>query len=95
MKVEFKNYNGETQLVNISSLTITLNNEEIITICSEKETRPTYIPEGITIWGGKIPVHDTSLAELKESTRMLAIYPLAANHIHVAPIKSDRGNKNS
>lgn len=87
MKVEFKNTTGENQLHEVASLVITLSNGETIEISEEKQGRPAHLAEGITIWGGRIPQENASLEKLKELTRMLGIYPLAANTMHVYPLK--------
>ncbi|HFH2546689.1 TPA: hypothetical protein ACGJN3_003750 [Klebsiella aerogenes] len=87
MKVELKNATGENQPLEVTSLVITLSNGETIEISEEKQGRPTHLSEGITIWGGRIPRESASLEELKESTRMLGIYPLAANTLHLYPLK--------
>ncbi|EAP9800554.1 hypothetical protein WAF85_003120 [Salmonella enterica] len=87
MKVELKSAAGENQPQEVTSLVITLSNGETIEISEEKQGRPTDLSEGITIWGGRIPRENASLEELKESTRMLGIYPLAANTLHLYPLK--------
>ena len=87
MKVEFKNVTGEKQLLDVASLVVTLSNGETIEISEEKRDRPAHLSEGITVWGGRRPRENASLEELKASTRMLGIYPLAANTLHLFPLK--------
>ncbi|MFR0653856.1 hypothetical protein SB719_04525 [Pantoea sp. SIMBA_079] len=87
MKVELKSATGESQPLEVASLVITLSNGETIEISEEKQGRPAHLAEGITIWGGRIPQENASLEELKASTRMLGIYPLAANTLHLFPLK--------
>jgi len=87
MKVELKNATGENQSLDVTSLVITLSNGETIEISEEKQGRPAHLSEGITLWGGRIPQENASLEELKASTRMLGIYPLAANTLHLFPLK--------
>lgn len=87
MKVELKNATGENQSLELTSLVINLSNGETIEISEEKQGRPTHLPEGITIWGGRIPLENANHEELKASTRMLGIYPLAANTLHIFPLK--------
>lgn len=87
MKVEINNATGENQTLEVTSVVIKLSNGETIEISEEKQERPTQLSEGITIWGGRMPRENASLEELKESTRMLGIYPLAANTLHLYPLK--------
>ena len=87
MKVELKNDTGESQLIEVSSIVITLGNGETVEISEEKQSRPAHLAEGITIWGGRIPREDGSVEEWNASTRMLGIYPLAANTLHLFPLK--------
>lgn len=87
MKVEIYNATGENQTLEVTSLIIKLSNGETIEISEEKQERPTHLSEGIIIWGGRMPRENASLEELKESTRMLGIYPLAANTLHLYPLK--------
>lgn len=87
MKVELKDANGEYHSQEVASLVITLSNGETVEISEEKQSRPAHLAEGITIWGGRIPREDGSVEEWKASTRMLGIYPLAANTLHLFPLK--------
>lgn len=87
MKVELKDTTGENKPQEVASLVITLSNGETIEISEEKQGHPAHLAEGITILGGRIPQENASLEKLKESTRMLGIFPLAANTLHVYPLK--------
>lgn len=87
MKVELKNTTGENQSLEVTSLVINLSSGETIEISEEKQGRPKHLSEGITIWGGRIPLENATHEELKASTRMLGIYPLAANTLHIFPLK--------
>jgi len=78
---------GENQSLDVTSLVITLTNGETLEISEDKQNLPPHISEGISIWGGRIPEENSSLEELKESTRMLGIHPLAANTLHIYPLK--------
>jgi len=86
MKITFSKEDGTTVTQDISSLTITLNNGETLEISEDSEGRPPHLSEGVTLWGGKMPQENATLDELKSSTRVLGIYPLAANVIHVFPV---------
>ena len=86
MKVQVKNQNGMVQDLAAASLVITLGNGETLEIGEESSGRPDHLSEGVTIWGGRIPEQGASLDALKESTRGLGIYPLAANMIHLFPL---------
>lgn len=87
MKIEFKNATGENQSLDVTSLVITLSNGETIEISDEGQCRPSHLSEGITVWGGRMPRENAALDELKASTRPLGIYPLAANTLHLFPLK--------
>jgi len=87
MKVELKNATGENQHLEVESLVITLSNGETIEISEETQGRPAHLSEGLTLWGGRMPQENASLEALKASTRMLGIYPLAANTLHLFPLK--------
>lgn len=39
----------------------------------------------VTVWGGKMPEEGATLDELKNTTRGLGVYPLAANMVHIFP----------
>ncbi|GEM_PF-723337 len=85
MKVTAKNENGTTQQLDVTSLIITLDNGETIEISDENKNRPGEVPEGVTVWGGKMPEEGATLDELKNTTRGLGVYPLAANMVHIFP----------
>ncbi|PEI02177.1 hypothetical protein CRM79_22280 [Pantoea agglomerans] len=87
MKVKLKNVAGKDQSLDVTSLVITLNNGETLEISEESTGRPGHLSEGITVWGGLIPRPGATLNELKTSTRTLGIYPLAANTLHLFPLK--------
>lgn len=87
MNVSLKNEDGSSQALDVVSLTITLSNGETIEISAESSCRPPHLSEGVTIWGGKMPSKSDSFDELKASTRALGIYPLAANTLHIFPLK--------
>jgi len=86
MKVQVKNENGVVQNLEATSLVITLGNGETLEIGEESGGRPEHLPEGVTVWGGRIPEQGASLDELKASTRGLGLCPLAANMIHLFPL---------
>jgi len=86
MKVQVKNQNGMVQDLEVASLVITLSNGETLEIGEESGGRPDHLSEGVTVWGGRMPEQGASLDELKESTRGLGLYPLAANMIHLFPL---------
>lgn len=85
MKVDAKNEHGVRQHLDVSSLIITFSNGETIEITCENENRPADIPEGVTVWGGKVPEENATLDKLKSTTRGLGVYPLAANMMHIFP----------
>jgi len=87
MKIEFKNSAGENQSLDVTSLVITLSNGDTVEVSDEGPARPPHLSEGITVWGGRMPGENATLDELKASTRTLGIYPLAANTLHIFPLK--------
>jgi len=87
MKVELKKVNGISESLDVTSLVITLSNGETIEIEEESDGRPVHLSEGVSVWGGRIPEQNASPDELRASTRGLGIYPLAANIIHLFPLR--------
>ena len=87
MKISLKLEDGSTQALDVATVTITLSNGETLEISAENSRRPAHLCEGITVWGGKMPTEQDSLEELKASTRARGIYPLAANTLHLFPLK--------
>ncbi|MDT0178422.1 hypothetical protein Q9R34_20575 [Enterobacter sp. BRE11] len=85
MKVYAKDQNGTAQHLDVASLIITFSNGETIEITDESPNRPANIAEGVTVWGGRMPEEGASLDKLKNTTRGLGIYPMAANTIHIFP----------
>ncbi|EFH6731083.1 hypothetical protein ID517_002756 [Escherichia coli] len=90
MKIDAKNKNGETQHLEVSSLIITFSNGETIEITDESKVRPASIPEGVIVWGGRMPEEGATLDKLKEMTRCLGLYPLASNMVHIFPYSPTR-----
>lgn len=90
MKIDAKNKNGETQHLEVSSLIITFSNGETIEITDEGRIRPTDLPEGVIVWGGRMPEEGATLDKLKDTTRCLGLYPLASNMVHIFPYSPKR-----
>lgn len=87
MKIECKNSTREDHSLDVTLLVITLNNGETIEVSDEVQDRPSHLSEGITVWEGRMPRENAPLDELKALTRTLGIYPLAANTLHLFPLK--------
>ncbi|TQO08044.1 UNVERIFIED_ORG: hypothetical protein FHU01_1848 [Citrobacter freundii] len=85
MKIDAKNENGTTQHLEVSSLIITLSNGETIEITDENKNRSIDVPEGVIVWGGKMPEEGATIDKLKNTTRGLGVYPLASNMVHIFP----------
>ncbi|MGE9550722.1 hypothetical protein ACQPT2_05760 [Erwinia amylovora] len=78
MKAELKKAIGENQPLEAESVVITLSYSETI------EIRPTCPPVGRhNPMGGRMSQENASLKQLKASTRMPGIYPLAANTLNL------------
>lgn len=92
MNLTVKKVNGTVEALDVTSLVITLGCGESIEISEECQARPPHLSEGVTIWGGIMPPQGASIEELKNTTRLLGIYPLAANMIHLFPLGKDAQN---
>jgi len=70
---------GSLQPVNDKNIVLELNSGK------QLEIQKDYASRGVLVWGGREPMQGLSMEELKERTKSLGLYPVAANVIHVFP----------
>ncbi|MGK3142240.1 hypothetical protein [Pantoea sp. C2G6] len=87
MKITLKHEDGTSQTQDVTSFIITLSSGETLEISEESAGRPAHLCEGVTVWGGRMPEQNASIDQLKAATRLLGIYPMAANMIHLFPLR--------
>ncbi|MBE5254699.1 hypothetical protein [Mixta mediterraneensis] len=85
MKIFINDKDGNLIPAEGKSVVFKLDNGQTLEI-SPEYTHPS-IPEGINIWGGREPEAAASFAEKKKEALSLAVYPVAANAIHVSPYR--------
>jgi hypothetical protein len=89
MKITLNHENGTSEPQEVTSLIIALSSGETLEISQESEGRPPHLAEGITVWGGRMPVEGASVEALRTSTRLLGLYPQASNMIHLFPLRRE------
>ncbi|EKS6645990.1 hypothetical protein QCD58_004908 [Enterobacter hormaechei] len=84
MKIFILDEKGTLSPVDGKGVVIELDNGKTLEIVKGRSKKG--IPEGINIWGGRVPA-TLPLEKRRAETESLGIYPLAANALHIFPYR--------